>query len=636
MSSESGFAARDAVQIGGYSLEVATPAGSFARFEPEAESENARALAAALEEEPEQRPFAAIEEFEASAQEVTGQIEEAEGLLRTAAEGRLLDPANLTGEVDSLLDLFGRLDKSGRFEEELALMRSLNGLLALSLRWLELVRSLRSLLASAEAVGHNAGQAWAHHELGSLQLCAGNAEQAARHLDKALRIEEQLGDLAGRCATRHNLDAARRQLAGPLARPPRRVVLLTLLAALLVGLGAGGTSLAYAIHGGGGGGGDTSVAFTVEQDFEPDNPRASVTVAVSCTQGGAPDASPKPTSENAPAVFAISGFGADATCTATVRAAPAGYTTDATDCLNVPITDAGSASCTVTSTRKETGSVSFTVAKDFEPGNPAPVSVSVSCTKGGRPDGSPKPAREGAPAVFTISGFGAGATCTASEGAAPAGYTASEDGCRNVAIASGKPAACTITNTRERPASVTFTVTKDFEPDQLETSVSISVSCTEGGTPDARVKTAGEGTPAVFTISGFGPGATCTATEGAAPAGYTGDERDCRNVAIAEKRSCTITNRLNSATFSVGRTFEDGNTSSIAVEFTCNSGTVEPSQGTARDGSPAVFTVTGFTAGATCTATTVKSPSGYTLNERACQGVRLDARECTIVFGIVG
>ena len=139
--------------------------------------------------------------------------------------------------------------------------------------------------------------------VGYLHLCAGNAEKAARHLNEALRIEEQLGDLAGRCATRHNLDAARRQLAGRLFEPPRRLALLALLAALFVGLGAGGASLAYAIHGGGGGGegsGDpTSVAFMVEQDFEPDNPRASVTVSVSCTEG-APDASSKPTSENAP------------------------------------------------------------------------------------------------------------------------------------------------------------------------------------------------------------------------------------------------------------------------------------------------------------------------------------------------
>ena len=263
------FAAAASVRIGGYSLEVGTHAGSFARFEPEQESENAQELTAALEEEPEQHPaaVAAIEEFEASAEAVTGRIEEAEGLLRAAAEGKLLDPAKLTGEVDSLLELLGRLDKAGRFDEELALMRSLNGLLALSLRWLELIRSLRSLLRSAEAAGHKAGRAFAHHELGSLHLCVGQAKKAREHLDEALRIEEQLGDLAGRCATRHNLDAARRELAGRPrgVRPPRRLLRLAVLAAVFVGVGAAGTSIAFGIRGGDGDGGSTSVALAVEQ-----------------------------------------------------------------------------------------------------------------------------------------------------------------------------------------------------------------------------------------------------------------------------------------------------------------------------------------------------------------------------------
>jgi tetratricopeptide (TPR) repeat protein len=638
MSSESehrGSALGDSVRIGGYSLEIGTPAASFARFEPEQESENAQELAAALEEEPEEHRFAAIEKFEAGAQEVTGRIEEAEGLLRAAAEGQLLDPAKLTGEVDSLLGLLGRLDKSGRFEEELALMRSLNGLLALSLRWLELVRSLRSLLASAEAAGHKAALAWAHHELGSLHLCAGNAKRAARHLDEALRIEEQLGDLAGRCATRHNLDAARRELTGPPgATPQRKLLLPALLAALFVGLGAGGTSLAYGIRDGGGGGGtgDRSVAFTVDQDFEPDNLRASVNVTVSCTEGGTPDASPKPASENAPAVFAISDFGAGASCTATVRAPPAGYTTDASDCRNVSVTDSDSASCRVTSTRRTLGSVTFSVTKDFEPASGASVSVSVTCTRGGRPDASSKLAREGAPAVFTISGFRPGSTCTATEGTAPGGYSSSEAGCRDVAIARGRPTACTITNTRERPATVTFTVTKDFVPDDLEVSVSISVSCTEGATPAASPKAASENAPAVFTISGVGAGTTCTATEDAAPTGYTGNERDCLRVAIADKSSCTITNRLNSKIFSVGREFTDGNTTSLGISLTCDSGSVDPGRGTAADGSPVVFTVTGFTAGATCTATPFGAPSGYRRDDTACQTVPLEAGECTFVY----
>jgi len=623
------------IQIGGYSLEVGTQANSFARFEPEQESENAQELAAALEEEPEEHSaIAAIEEFEASAETVTGRIEHGEGLLRAAAEGKLLDPAKLSGEVDSLLELLGRLDKAGRFDEELKLMRSLNGLLALSLRWLELVRSLRSLLRSADAGGHTAGKAFAHHELGSLHLCAGHARKAREHLEEALRIEEQLRDVAARCATRHNLDAARRELAGRGIRPPHRLLRLALLAALFVGLGAGGTSIAFGI-GGGGGSTTASVAFSIEQDFEPDNPRASTSVSVSCTEGGTPDAGPKPASEAAPAVFAISGFGAGATCTATVRRAPTGYATDVSDCRNVPITANDSPSCTITSTRRKAGSATLTVTKDFQPGNEAAVRVSVSCTKGSRPEASPKSASEGAPAVFTIKGFRPGATCTATEGEAPAGYTRSERGCRNVAIARGKAAACTIINTRETPSSVTFTVAKDFDPDAPEISVSISVTCTEGGTPDASTKPASEGTPAVFRISSFGPGATCTATEGPAPGGYTSDESDCTSVAIAKKRSCTITNRLNSTTFSVGREFTDGNTISVAVSLTCDSGTVEPPRGTAREGSPAAFTVTGFTAGATCTATTVEPPSGgYHRNETACQGVPLDAGECTIFYTV--
>src|SRR5207247_1785100 len=120
----SGAAADGSIRIGAYSLEVAG-SGSFARFEAEGERDNARALAAALEEAPAEppAPVAAIEEFQESADAVTSRIEEADRLLRTAAAGDLLRLGNLSGEIDPLLDLFARLDKAGRFEEELKLMR---------------------------------------------------------------------------------------------------------------------------------------------------------------------------------------------------------------------------------------------------------------------------------------------------------------------------------------------------------------------------------------------------------------------------------------------------------------------------------------------------------------------------------
>jgi chitodextrinase len=248
-----GAAAEGSVRVGAYSLEVGG-AGSFARFEPEEERENARELEAALEQKPDERPavVAAVEDFQESADAVTDRIEQADKLLRDATAGKLLDIGNISGEVDALLDLCARLDSEGRFDEELRLMRSLNGLLALSLRWRELIRSLWSLLRSAEAAGHAPAQAFAHHELGSLNLCAGRAREAVDHLGRASRLERQIGDLAGCCATRHNLDSARRDLAlrsGGGFRGPRRVQRLVVLAGALAIAGGSGAGIALAIHG---------------------------------------------------------------------------------------------------------------------------------------------------------------------------------------------------------------------------------------------------------------------------------------------------------------------------------------------------------------------------------------------------
>jgi chitodextrinase len=244
------------VRIGAYRLEVSGGAGSFAQFDGDEEDENARELAAALDE-PERPPaaVAAIEEFEETADEVTGRIEKADEYLRSAAAGELLDLHNLTGEIDSLLDLCARLDKQGRFDEELKLMRSLNGLLALCLRWWDLIRSLRALLRSATDARHAPAQAFAHHELGSLHLCAGQPAEAAQHLGEALRLEDVMGDLAGRCATRHNLDSSRRDLAmrsGGGVPAPKRIQRLVIFAGALAIAGGSGAGIALAIHGSGG------------------------------------------------------------------------------------------------------------------------------------------------------------------------------------------------------------------------------------------------------------------------------------------------------------------------------------------------------------------------------------------------
>lgn len=90
--------------------------------------------------------------------------------------------------------------------------RDLAALLALLLRWLDLVQSLQRALRTARALGDRRAEAWALHELGSLWLAGGEPAAGAKHLQKAMGIKEQLGD-QGRCVSRHNLDAAKRDLA---------------------------------------------------------------------------------------------------------------------------------------------------------------------------------------------------------------------------------------------------------------------------------------------------------------------------------------------------------------------------------------------------------------------------------------
>jgi YVTN family beta-propeller protein len=84
-------------------------------------------------------------------------------------------------------------------------------------------------------------------------------------------------------------------------------------------------------------------------------------------------------------------------------------------------------------------------------------------------------------------------------------------------------------------------VNKDFADDN-PAAVSIALACTSGAISidDA---SAAETDEAEFTIGGFTTGATCTATE-TVPSGYTADESNCLNVAIAVNvtSTCTITN----------------------------------------------------------------------------------------------
>ena len=358
----------------------------------------------------------------------------------------------------------------------------------------------------------------------------------------------------------------------------------------------------------------TTAQFLVNKDFIP-NSAASVTVSLTCTSGTVVN-DDTTASEADPANFTVNGFTTGATCTAT-EAVPGGYSANQAACVAVGISNGNTSSCTITNTAQAT----LTVSKAYSNGATGAVTVSVSCTSG-TPAPASASASPGSPAVFTITGFSAGATCTASESPVPTGYLQDNANCTSVAISAGASASCTITNN----AQATVTVSKVYS-DGNTTPVMVTLTCTSG-----TVSPAGPtATPAVFTVTGFSAGTTCDATEGTPPSGYVADESDCEDVAISAgaSESCTITNNAQ-ATVTVSKVYSDGNTTPVMVTLTCTSGTVSPAGPTAT---PAVFTVTGFSAGTTCDATEGTPPSGYVADESDCEDVAISAgasESCTI------
>jgi len=197
-------------------------------------------------------------------------------------------------------------------------------------------------------------------------------------------------------------------------------------------------------------------------------------------------------------------------------------TTDATVTDAGPMTFAGCAA-----------PASITVNKDFSPNSGAVVPVALTCTSG-TVSATPLNAAEGAPAVFTVTGASAGATCMATE-TVPSGYTADQTGCVAVAL----NGSCTIVNTAIPPGAATITVNKDFSPNSAAI-VPVALTCTSGTVTTSPLNAA-EGAPAVFTVTGAGPGATCMATE-TVPPGYAADQTGCASV--APNGACTITNTV--------------------------------------------------------------------------------------------
>jgi hypothetical protein len=209
---------RASVVVGPYRLDVGSPAGSSISpipTEPAQSAEQAALCRAVSDRAPERKKQAgaveAVDVASDDAEQVTDQVDRGLKLWTSVAAGRL-DVSAVNDEIDTLLALLQRLDREGRFEEQLRLARASSRLLAVALRWVDLLRSLRDLLAAAERHSDAHAKAWALHELGTLHLAAGKHVRAEKMLGDARELRAQLGDKRALAVTDHNLQTLCRVL----------------------------------------------------------------------------------------------------------------------------------------------------------------------------------------------------------------------------------------------------------------------------------------------------------------------------------------------------------------------------------------------------------------------------------------
>jgi len=107
-------------------------------------------LALALSQPAPTEILGAAERSVAEAESVTGQVERALELFTACAQGRI-DRSVALKEADALIGTLERLDREGRYADAFRLARALAGLLALLMRWMSLVQSLRIALKAAAA-----------------------------------------------------------------------------------------------------------------------------------------------------------------------------------------------------------------------------------------------------------------------------------------------------------------------------------------------------------------------------------------------------------------------------------------------------------------------------------------------------
>jgi alpha-tubulin suppressor-like RCC1 family protein len=153
----------------------------------------------------------------------------------------------------------------------------------------------------------------------------------------------------------------------------------------------------------------------------------------------------------------------------------------------------------------------------------------------------------------------------------------------------------------------------------------ITLSCTGAGaiTPSPTQSLTGNGST-IFTVTGFSLGSSCSATESTVPSGYVQTSNDCTAINLplsaGGSPSCTITNTLNTAAFTVTKVYSDGNTTAVvSIGLSCANGTVTNSPQNLTGGGTLTFHVSGDAPPDSCTASESGVPAGYT-SDSPCSG----------------
>ncbi|WP_159037302.1 ATP-binding protein [Streptomyces specialis] len=114
-------------------------------------------------------------------------------------------PATVEPEAEVLLSVLRAAHRAGHATAVATLARAAAPMLAATLRWGLWERVLRSGQEAARTAGEVAQQAYFHHELGVLAICAGRLDGARSELEAATALRGAVADAAGAVAGRRAL-----------------------------------------------------------------------------------------------------------------------------------------------------------------------------------------------------------------------------------------------------------------------------------------------------------------------------------------------------------------------------------------------------------------------------------------------